>query len=344
MEEKKAKDDAKEMAENEHKKKPPKVNVTTEMAKAAKKAIRGVRDKYNRMMNEAATSMDTEEVRMANRLREKNKTGTGPIVALRKLHISCGIDEGNSFGTQNKFFEERGMPFFRQVSKGFGFQLYIWTQDTMKIQEFITHIELSHKDPTHPKFKDLLEDGYEKVEHDKSDIVFWIKRDPKKSRSIAEITFSFDSTDDMRCFADGFERLNDTETLEDFGFPPSTIWVRKIDKLQHEERLNVDALVTEYNNVIDMLNKNPKDSTLKGLANKVRDRLQAARDKELVQGEIVNPLTPSVDLMALNGAELETWIAVFRRFDKEKSGALSLDRIFETIQETPTGMITGRCI
>ena len=44
----------------------------------------------------------------------------------------------------------------------------------------------------------------------------------------------------------GFERQNEEETLEDFGFPPSTMWIKKIDKLKHEERLNVDALVAEY--------------------------------------------------------------------------------------------------
>lgn len=59
---------------------------------------------------------------------------------------------------------------------------------------------------------------------------------------------------------------------------------------------------------------------------------------------MLNPLTPSVDLMALNGDELEAWIAVFRKFDKEKSGALSLDRIFETIEETPTCKTSFLCV
>jgi hypothetical protein len=309
------------------------------VAKAAKKAIRGLRDSYQKMVHEAATSMSEEEIRMANRCvhlaavhgagsncrfqlliiaqtARKEQDWCGPrrrakeapyyvryvsrgltvIVALSDN--DAGLDEGNSFQAQNHFFQEKvtvkmfqnpmrradivfcfqGMPYFVQNSKGFGFQLYIWTQNTMKIQEFITHVQLSHKDPTHPKFKGdtLLEDGYEKVEHEKSNIIFWIKRDPKKvrhcrhqivmvafvisllvdcdswlqSRSIAEIAFSFDSADDVRCFADGFERLNEEESLEDYGFPPSTVWVRKIDKLKHEERLNVDALATEFNNGI----------------------------------------------------------------------------------------------
>jgi Ca2+-binding EF-hand superfamily protein len=59
----------------------------------------------------------------------------------------------------------------------------------------------------------------------------------------------------------------------------------------------------------------------------------------------VNPLTPSVDLLALDAKELEQWIAVFGKFDKQKEGAITLDRIFETIEETPTGeKLFCRCL
>jgi Ca2+-binding EF-hand superfamily protein len=52
-----------------------------------------------------------------------------------------------------------------------------------------------------------------------------------------------------------------------------------------------------------------------------------------------------VDLLALDAKELEQWIAVFGKFDKQKEGAITLDRIFETIEETPTGeKLFCRCL
>ena len=132
------------------------------------------------MRHQAATQMNEEERRMGNRLKEKNKSGSGQVTALRRIHITCGMEEGNAFRGQNDFFKERGMPFYVQVEKGFGFQLYIWTQNTMKMQQFITHLQLGHKYPTHAKYKDLTKEGYEKSEHDKSPLIFWVKRDPLK--------------------------------------------------------------------------------------------------------------------------------------------------------------------
>ncbi len=44
----------------------------------------------------------------------------------------------------------------------------------------------------------------------------------------------------------GFEKLSEDETLEDYGFPPSVMWIKKVDKLQPEESLNTDSLVAEF--------------------------------------------------------------------------------------------------
>lgn len=68
-----------------------------------------------------------------------------------------------------------------------------------------------------------------------------------QSRAYAAITLSFDEQEDIRCFVDGYEKLlEDEEKLEDFGFPPSTFWVKKVDKLQSVVRVNTSSLVAEF--------------------------------------------------------------------------------------------------
>ena len=86
---------------------------------------------------------------------------------------------------------------------------------------------------------------------------------------------------------------------------------------------------------IELVAKNPKDKTMQSLADKVKERLAAAREKEKAN-DITNPLMPAVELMALNSAELEQWLVVFRNFDVEKVGGLELMSIFEKLEETPT--------
>ena len=88
--------------------------------------------------------------------------------------------------------------------------------------------------------------------------------------------------------------------------------------------------------VLALVAKNPKDKTMLSLAEKVKQRLKTAREKEKPTSDVTNPLGPSVDLMALNENELEEWLVVFRRFDKDKVGGLTIQQIFETVEETPT--------
>ncbi len=152
-----------------------------QIAVAAKKAIRGTKDYIRQLQRNNETAMDEEEQRMGARLRSRAKEGaSGPVEALRKLFITFGNQEIAAFDQQNVFFQSKGMPYYSRIQKGFGFQLYLWTQNTTKVADFVTGIVLSHKDPAHEKHKDLAEEGYDLVEHPNSNLQFWLKRELTK--------------------------------------------------------------------------------------------------------------------------------------------------------------------
>ncbi len=85
----------------------------------------------------------------------------------------------------------------------------------------------------------------------------------------------------------------------------------------------------------DLVKKKPDDKTLLILRDKVRDRLKQSRENEK-RFDVTNPIQSSVDLMALDGPELDKWLRIFRKFDKKGVGGITVDSVFEEIEETST--------
>ena len=81
-----------------------------------------------------------------------------------------------------------------------------------------------------------------------------------------------------------------------------------------------------------MIRQSPDDPILHELKERVRDRLFKAVAAEQSQ-EPVDPLQASVDLMALSADEVEKWMAVFRKFDHSKTGALKLPDLIRDLDE-----------
>ena len=88
-----------------------------------------------------------------------------------------------------------------RIDRSYGHQLYLWIETTFKIKEFVTSMEITHSDPIHPKYKDpeaMLQDGAVLVEHPKCKLKFWLKKDPFRTRAMANIAFSYNEQEDTR--------------------------------------------------------------------------------------------------------------------------------------------------
>ena len=46
-----------------------------------------------------------------------------------------------------------GLPFYEKMERSFGFQFWVWAQITFSVRDFVTAMEITHKDPTHAKYK-----------------------------------------------------------------------------------------------------------------------------------------------------------------------------------------------
>lgn len=84
-----------------------------------------------------------------------------------------------------------------------------------------------------------------------------------------------------------------------------------------------------------LLKEKPTDRNLQDLVARQNERLEEAYQKELA-AEVTNPLQSAIELMALTQEELQKFMAVFAKIDKNKSGKLSLNEVFEFFEETPT--------
>ena len=110
---------------------------------------------------------------------------------------------------------------------------------------------------------------------------------------------------------------------------------QKIEKIAHSMQMNTNELINEVEKTRELLKKNPHDRNMQNFMDRLLDKLKDVHKKE--QANIVtNPLRQIVDLLSLTPAELEAWMQVFEKIDKDKEGAVTFDQIFEFFEETPT--------
>ncbi len=77
------------------------------------------------------------------------------------------------------------------------------------------------------------------------------------------------------------------------------------------------------------------DKNLQQFVKRLKEDLEDAY-KDEVSAQVTNPLKYAVELMALDMKDLDEWMTAFEKMDKEKEGYVSIDQIFEYIEETPT--------
>jgi hypothetical protein len=86
-----------------------------------------------------------------------------------------------------------------------------------------------------------------------------------------------------------------------------------------------------------MASRRPNDRNLQMLLQRLNEKLAEAYKKE-VENEVTDPLSAATELMALDEADMELWIACFERWDKERNGKLNFDQIFEILDVPSTNI------
>lgn len=335
---------------------------TKKLTDDAKRNIRAAKDYVRNLRYKIDGAMDPEEARMAARIRANAKegaAGTQPE-GIRKIYFTHGDEETQGFQLQNEMLIEKGLPHYIRMEKSLGEQIYLWFQMTFDPKLFVTHLEIADKivmhglspvisnpdlianvaskalvidEKTGNTFIDLKPQKYEAVQHKATNLVLWLKRDQKKTRGLSEIAVSFHELDETRCLVDGFEKIE--LSLESFKLPGVLFWVKRIDKLGNSNVANTNALISEVVKVRGLVKKAPNDKNLLDLLKKLSTRLQSAYDRDS-KGSNANPLQISIDLMALTPLDLEKWMSVYQKIDKDNEERITIEQLFNFFEEIPT--------
>mmetsp|Transcript_27939 Transcript_27939/g.38430 ORF Transcript_27939/g.38430 Transcript_27939/m.38430 type:complete len:339 (+) Transcript_27939:144-1160(+) len=132
---------------------------------------------------------------------------------------------------------------------------------------------------------------------------------------------------------DHFEKLE--PSLENFDFPESTLWIKKVDKNAVDQATHTNKLIAEYTAAQEMMKERPDDKNLKAFVDRLTEQLAIAHKKE-AKAEVTNPLQAAIEFMALTEEEVDKWIAIYAQIDKKRVGKVIADDIFTFIRETPT--------
>jgi hypothetical protein len=79
------------------------------------------------------------------------------------------------------------------MTTSIGDGLFLWFQFSMNGNDFITNIELGHKDKNSPHYKDefdMEKAKFEAVTHSKTKLIFWVKRDLQKIKAFGDLRVS----------------------------------------------------------------------------------------------------------------------------------------------------------
>jgi Ca2+-binding EF-hand superfamily protein len=302
--------------------------LTKRFATRVKKQIRGVKDFVYKMQQSASTSLNAEEERMAKKLRShEDETAATHIEGIRRFFITQGPEEEAAFKIQNDLLISKGLPSYRRMEQSIGMQVFIWAQITTSIRDFITSIEIAHRDRNNPLYRDLSKEGYEPTGHAKLEFVIWTKIDESKNKGYNTMAVSFSEIEENRMVVDGLIKLCE-EPMDNFSMPFSFLWARRVNKTETEDVGNTSILAADVVRLRQMIKDNPGDGNLKFQLRDLKAKLEQAykRDKAY---EDKNPMERAVELMALDEDEIEAWLQIFRRFDKKKTGYISMIDIYD---------------
>lgn len=335
-----AEEEAKRIQDEEDKKRAKENSIGNKLAKATKAALRGGVDLVRSLMHNSAAGMTEEEQNMANYVRRKQKGGGGDGASkqsgVRLVQITKGEEETGLFARKNDHLSSKGLPYFTRMDRSVGEQIYIWYQISFDPTTFITHFELGHKDPNHPKFRhDLKAAGYDMTTHDGVNFVMWTKRDLKRARVLSNFMVSYTEAEEAKAVVEGYDMQELCFT--EFGLPESFLWTQKVDRLVADEAVNVNNIINEISKVKQLLKTKPDDKNLQSLYKRLADKLKEGYHKEVLS-EVTNPLQYAVELLNLNEADLEQFMVSFSKMDKEGNGKIVVADLLEHIKIAPTNV------
>lgn len=306
-------------------------------AAAAKKNLRALKDAAREFRRNNAMKMDEEEQRMARNLREKNKEGVGSRPeAIKEIRVTIGVQQMLFFQKENDHLQDKGLPHFVKMERALvsgSEPIYLWTQMTFDDTMFITDICLSHKDVESEYHLELTRERYTAMEIPSTNLVLWWKRSQHRSKGVKELRLTFTEQEEVRCSVDGFERLS--PDLSVFSLAEMVMWMQKISKTKTSSALNADAVMAEIVKVRDMLQAEPKNRNLKDLLQKLNEKLRVCLDKQ-TNAIVTNPLQAAIELMALTEGEVEQFMKIFKRIDKDERGKVTTMDIFEFLKQPAT--------
>lgn len=314
--------------------------VGKKLARALKKGIRGARDAVRNFVHDTNAGMTEEENQMAQIVRSRMKQGGGEggkkQEGVRFVYITQGEKETGEFERQNEHLRSKGLPNYQRMTRALGDQAYLWYQMSYDPVEFVTHLELGHKDENHPDFRhDLRKQGYISVTHPKVNMIIWTKKDIKRARVVANFMISYTEAEEATAIIEGYDKIE--TSLAEFGLPDTHLWIQKVDRMVNNEALNTNSVIQEITKVRQLLKTKPDDASLLTLQAKLADKLQKAYHKEVLS-EVTNPLQYAVELLNLNEQELEQWVIAFQRMDKDAEGKVHMDKMFEFLNVPFTGV------
>jgi hypothetical protein len=126
------------------------------------------------------TKLSPEEARMADKLRRSKQYEQSNVTAIKNVRMTVGEVEEEDMKQENEVLSKRGLPVYIRTSTSLGSKVYLWSQHTTNIKEFITSIEFGHKNPLNKKHKSpetMVKDNWILVGHNLVDLQIWIKRD-----------------------------------------------------------------------------------------------------------------------------------------------------------------------
>jgi Ca2+-binding EF-hand superfamily protein len=253
--------------------------------------------------------------------------------------MTIGRKECDFFQRQNEHLRSRGLPYFDRMEKSLGNSIYLWVQRSFDSEAFLTDILLAHKNPDSPYYRDLLQlnhkkkDKYDVLTHDETDFQILYRKSANNNQGIKKIEVSFTEDEETKFVVEGYMKLE--PNLSQFGLPEVSIWLEFVSKKKKTATTNTDALIAEVKKVRELLTEHPKDKNLQELLIRLNEKLEIAYKKE-ESNEVTNPLAVAVDLLSLNEEDMEKWLGIYEKVDKELRGKVTLDEMYEYFEITPT--------
>ena len=330
---------AQELLDAERRREEEDQTVGKKIARALKKGIRGARDAVRNLVHNSNAGMTEEENQMAQIVRSKMKQGGGggkKQEAVRLVAITQGEKETGEFERQNEHLRSKGLPNYQRMTRALGDQAYLWYQMSFDPVQFITHLELGHKDDKHPDYRhDLKKQGYEITTHPKVNLVVWTKKDVKRARVVSDFIMSYTEEEETHAIIEGFDKIENS--LSEYGLPDTYLWVKKVDRMVNSESMGTNSVIQEITKVRQLLKTKPDDASLLTLQSKLADKLQKAHHTEVLN-EVSNPLQYAVELLNLSEVDLENWVVAFQAMDKDGEGKVHIDKMFEFLGVPYTGV------